>query len=102
VASYISADFAKRVCTTRYAIAALAVSAAVGLRLALDPVLASHAPYITFLLAVLVAARLGGRAPALAATVLSVLGTLYFFLEPRFSFVLAHRPRGHVLFHVGT
>jgi PAS domain S-box-containing protein len=90
VASDISADFTKSVGTMRYAMAALAVSAAVGLRLALDPVLGAQAPYIPFFLAVLIAARLGGRAPALAATALSVLSALYFFLEPRFSFILAH------------
>jgi PAS domain S-box-containing protein len=90
VASYNWADFVKRFATARYAIAALAVSAAVGLRLALDPLLGAQAPYITFIAAVLVAARLGGRAPALAATALSVLSAYYFFLEPRYSFVLAH------------
>ena len=90
MASFIWADFVKRFGTTRYAIAALAVSAAVGLRLALDPVLGAQAPYLTFFLAILVAARLGGRGPALFATALSVLSAVYFFLEPRFSFVLAH------------
>jgi len=90
VVSYISADFVRKFATTRYAIAALAVSAAVGLRLALDPLLGTQAPYVTFFLAVLVSARLGGRGPGLAATVLGVLSALYFFLEPRFSFVVAH------------
>jgi len=90
VASYISADFIKRFGTAHYAIAVLAVSAAVGLRLALDPVLGAQAAYITFIAAVLVAARLGGRGPALAASALSVLSAIYFFLDPRFSFALSH------------
>ena len=90
MASYISADFIKRFGTAHYAIAVLAVSAAVGLRLALDPVLGAQAPYITFIAAVLVAARLGGRGPALAASALSVLSAIYFFIEPRFSFALSH------------
>jgi len=89
VVSLIWADFVKRFGTTRYAIAALAVSAAVGLRLALDPLLGAQAPYLTFFLAILLAARLGGRGPAMAATALSALSAAYFFLEPRFSFVLA-------------
>ena len=84
------ARFIKRFATRHYAIAALAVAAAVGLRLSLDPLLGAQAPYITFIAAVLAAARLGGRASGLAATVLSVLSILYLFLEPRFSFVVAH------------
>ncbi len=81
--------FIKKFATTPYAVAALAVAAATGLRLALDPVLGDQAPYITFFAAVLVAARLGGRAPALASTAISALSVWYFFLEPRFSFALA-------------
>ena len=89
MAFHIPAGFIKRFLTARYAFAALAVATAVGLRLAFDPVLGDQAPYLPFVGAVLVAARLGGRGPALASTALSVLSALYFFLQPRFSFALA-------------
>jgi PAS domain S-box-containing protein len=80
----------KRFATAHYAMAALAVACAVGLRLALDPVLGTQAPYLTFFAAVLVSVRLGGRGPALLSTALSVVSVWYFFLEPRFSFTVAH------------
>jgi len=70
-----------------YGIAAAAVSAAVGVRLALDPILGTHFPYLPFALAVLVAARFGGRLPGLAATALSVA---WFFIEPRNSLAIAN------------
>jgi len=88
VALSIPAGFLKRFATAHYALAALAVAAAVGLRLAFDPVLGAQSPYLPFLAAVLVAGRLGGRGPALASTVLSCFSVRYFFLEPRYSFAL--------------
>jgi signal transduction histidine kinase len=55
----------------------------------LDAVLSRHSPYLPFVLAVIVAARFGGRGPALAATALSVLSAWYFLVEPRFSFTIS-------------
>jgi PAS domain S-box-containing protein len=72
-----------------YALAALAVAAATGLRLAVDPVLGAQIPYLMFIAAVLAASRAGGCGPALFATAFSSLSVWYLFLEPRYSFQLA-------------
>jgi PAS domain S-box-containing protein len=76
----------KRLTSPPYLVAALAVAAAVGLRLSLDPILGTYSPYLPFMAAVLVAARLGGRGPGFFATALGILSVWYFFVEPRFSF----------------
>jgi K+-sensing histidine kinase KdpD len=55
----------------RYIVAAAAVCLALGVRLAFDAMLSRHSPYLAFVLAIIVAARYGGRGPALAATALS-------------------------------
>ena len=74
-----------------YAVAAVAVGAAGGIRAALDPVLGVYAPiYLPFTLAIILAGRLGGRGPSLAATACSVLTVWYFFIEPRDSFRIAN------------
>ncbi len=73
----------------RYAMAAAAVCAALGIRFALDPVLSRHSPYLPFVLATIVAAYYGGRATALASTAMSVLAVWYFLVEPRFSFAIS-------------
>ena len=86
---YIPAGLLKRFATAPYALAALAVAAAIGLRLAFDPVLGNYSPYLPFVAAVLLVARLGGRGPALLSTALSSLSVWYFFLEPRYSFAIA-------------
>ena len=70
----------------RYAIAALIAAAAVGIRLALDPILGRHSPFLTFPVAILLAARFGGRLPGLAATLLCAVGGWYFLTNPPFTF----------------
>jgi PAS domain S-box-containing protein len=72
----------------RYAGAAMAALAALGVRIALDPVLGSHAPYIPFVLAIVVASRYGGRGPGLAATAISTLAVDWFYLQPRDSLAI--------------
>ncbi|HEY9419872.1 MAG TPA: DUF4118 domain-containing protein, partial [Thermoanaerobaculia bacterium] len=67
----------------RYGFAVLAVGAALGLRLALHPVLRGEAPLLPFVIAVLLASSLGGWGPGLLATVLSAILADYFFLSPR-------------------
>ena len=47
------------------------------------------APFVFFILAILISARYGGRVPGLTATALSVLSGTYFFIEPRFSLRVA-------------
>ncbi len=64
-----------------FAIAAVAVLAAVGVRLELYPVLGEHTRYVPFVLAVLVAARFGGLLPGLMATALSAVSALWFFVD---------------------
>ena len=66
----------------RYGVAAAAVLIATGVRFALNPVLGAEAPLVPFALAVIVAARMGGRGPGLAATALSSLSANWFFIEP--------------------
>ncbi|HTX34869.1 MAG TPA: PAS domain S-box protein [Bryobacteraceae bacterium] len=84
----IPAGFIEKLAKPRYVLALLAVAGAVGLRLALDPLLGTQSPYLPLAAAVLVAGRLGGRGPALGATALGSLSAWYFFVEPRFSFTV--------------
>jgi len=71
-----------------YALAVGACLAATGIRFLTEPTLGVYAPYLPFLLAVVVAARFGGRGPGLVAGVLSALSANYFFIEPRFSLAI--------------
>jgi len=70
-------------------VAALALVSAVGIRAALDPILAHNVPYMPFAVAVMIAGRFGGRGPALLNTALCMLSVEWFFLEPRYSFSVA-------------
>lgn len=75
----------------RYSVAVFAVAAAAGLRLALHPLLGGHAAFLPFTLAVVVATHFGGRGPGLSSAALGLFAAWYVFLEPRYSFALAHR-----------
>lgn len=92
----------ERSAPVRYAVAAAAVLAALGIRLALDPLLTRNSPYLPFILAIIVAAYFGGRGPALAAAALSVLASWYFLIDPRGSFAIVDRGAagGLVLFAI--
>lgn len=72
----------------RYGIAVAAVLAATGVRLAFNPVLGVEAPHVPFALAVIVAARFGGRGPGLVATALSALSVDWFFVWPFHAFAI--------------
>jgi K+-sensing histidine kinase KdpD len=74
----------------RYALSVLAVVCTLAIRLALDPMLADRAPYMFFILAIVVAKRLWGRGPGLLATLLGGVAAWYFIIEPRFSFAIAN------------
>lgn len=74
----------------RYGIAVLGVIAAAAIREALDPFLGPHSPYLPFTLALILIGRFGGRAPALFATAFSTLIVEWFFIEPRYSFLIAN------------
>jgi PAS domain S-box-containing protein len=79
-----SASVSKLPLIRRYGVALLAVLGATAARLALEPVLGKHSPYLPFVLAIMLAARFGGGGPGLAATAASVIACCYFFVEPRF------------------
>src|SRR5512141_2462894 len=64
----------------RYGVAVASVLAATAIREALSPVLGPNAPYLPFTLAVMIAARFGGRGPGFLATGLSTLGVPLLFL----------------------
>jgi K+-sensing histidine kinase KdpD len=72
----------------RFALAAVSVIAALGLRFALDSILSASASYFIFTLAVIVASRFGGRGPALASSAFSIVCAWYFFSDPRHTFRL--------------
>ena len=77
----------------RYAVAVLAVAAAVVVGLLLDRFLHT-APFVSlFLCAVLLAAWLGGAGPGLLATGLSILTFDYYFIPPADSFAAQASPR---------
>ena len=63
-----------------YLVAVAAVGVAWALRAWLDPILGREVPYVTFFLAVAMAAWAGGIWPALLATILSMLIAWYFYL----------------------
>ena len=67
----------------KYAVAILAIAAALALRLALDPWLGARVPYITVFGAIIVAAWYGGAGPALVAAALGWIGGDMLFTEPR-------------------
>ena len=86
----------------KYGVAGIAALAAVGIRSALDPVLGPYSQFPLGSLAVIVAARFGGRGPGLAATALSAFGILLFVIKPSDSLVFPNREAtaGLVLFVV--
>ena len=75
----------------RYASTVLAVVCTIAIRLAFEPVLADRAPYLFFVLTIVIVKRLWGRGPGLLATLLGGIAAWYFIIEPRFSFTIANR-----------
>src|SRR5262249_45504694 len=69
---------ARRHAATDYALALAVSLLGFAVRRMLDPVLTVQATYIFFTPAIIVAGAIGGFGPALLATVLGVLGGLYF------------------------
>jgi PAS domain S-box-containing protein len=72
----------------RYAGAAMAALAALGLRMVLDPIMGMQAPYLPFVLAIIVVSRYGGFGPGLAVTGLGALAVDWFYLQPRSSLAI--------------
>lgn len=75
-----------------YGLPLAAVVAATAARWLFDPILGDHLPFVTFFVAVAVGAWAGGLRPALLATALGFVLSLYFFVPPRFSFAIANGP----------
>jgi two-component system, cell cycle sensor histidine kinase and response regulator CckA len=72
----------------KYAVAVLAALAGLAIRSALEPTLGAYSPYLPSILALIIAARFGGRKPAFVAATISALGISYLFLEPRYSLAI--------------
>ncbi|MEA3026313.1 MAG: hypothetical protein QOF91_1598 [Alphaproteobacteria bacterium] len=83
-----------------YAVAALAVTAAVIANLLMEAHLQALPTLFLFLCAIIFAAWIGGVGPGLAATVLSVLTFDYFFLPPIYSLNLMFRDLPHIALFV--
>lgn len=60
--------------------------AAVSVRLLSQGVLGLQAPFVTFYLAVVIAAALLGAGPAILVALCGAVGALYFFVQPLYSF----------------
>ena len=72
-----------RLIRTPYGIAVLATAIAGGIRFSPDTILSGQTSHIFFVPAILVASALGGWAPGILATILGLLGGLYFVAEFR-------------------
>ncbi len=71
------------------AAALMATTVALACRLALDPFLGDHLPYVTFFVAIAFTTWYAGLAPAVTATLLGGVLSLWFFIPPRSSFAVA-------------
>jgi PAS domain S-box-containing protein len=69
-------------------VALLAVTISLACRLALDPFLGDHLPYVSFFGAIAFTTWYGGLVPALTATLLGGLAAVWFFIPPRYSLVV--------------
>jgi PAS domain S-box-containing protein len=75
--------------TARYLLALASVTVALGVRLLLDPILGTTAPYSMCYGAITITAALAGIGPAILAFVLGGLVSLYFFVPPVHTFSIA-------------
>ena len=74
--------------TWRYGLAVVAVALAFLLRLALEPVLDDRAPFLLFVLPVLLTAAIVGAGPGLLAALLSIAAGTFAFVAPDFSWTV--------------
>ena len=70
----------------RYVLAIAGTGAALALRGLLDPALGNYVPYLTVFPAVIFAAWYCGLWPSVISAILSSLGEIYWYIEPRHSF----------------
>jgi PAS domain S-box-containing protein len=66
----------------------LAVALSTALRLALDPLIGGDSPYIVFIMAVVLAAWLGGFGPGLVSIVFGALSSTFLIVRPPFVLAL--------------
>jgi PAS domain S-box-containing protein len=86
-----------------YLLVPVFVATATLARLALEPILGSQAPFSFYFVAVALSAWVAGFSGGLAATLLGVVTAAYFFLEPRYAFLLSTIDRGAAaLVYVGV
>lgn len=71
----------------RYAVAVASILLAVGLRVLLDPLLGESFPFLTLLIAVIVASAYGGYGPGLMAAGLGTVASIWLLLRGRSTFV---------------
>jgi signal transduction histidine kinase len=74
----------------RYGIAVIAVAAAIGLRILLQPLAHEEAPFLLLAAAVLVSAAFGGLGPAVLATVGGATASSVIHVSDRFEFIVPH------------
>lgn len=73
----------------RYALAALITAVCLAIRMALEPVLHTEAPFTTFYIGNVVSAVFLGLGPTIAAMLAGGVATAYFFIPPLNSFAVA-------------
>ncbi|HEU4780527.1 MAG TPA: DUF4118 domain-containing protein, partial [Steroidobacteraceae bacterium] len=77
--TYVGPRLRDEAVVLRYGAAVVVVLAIAGIRALLSPLLGTQAPLLPFVLGVFAAAYLGGRGPAVLASVLTpILATLWF------------------------
>lgn len=79
-----------------YGAAVAAVALATLIRVALDPWVGDHAPFMVFAFAVVAAAQAGGFRAGVTATILGIAISDYLLVPPRHTFFL-HDPRGDLI-----
>lgn len=90
-------DHTDRPAVGHYAVAALMAAGAIWLRLAFNPIVGKHSPFLLFPIVILLAARFGGWWTGLLATVLTTLGGWFFLTNPPKSFYIADKAEAESL-----
>lgn len=79
-----------KVALKSYGIAVVAVGVATALRLLINPWITLETPFLTYFLAVLLAAWLGGLGPGLFSALLSTVTASYFFIPPYYTWTFTY------------
>jgi len=87
----------QRSVATRYTVALASTVIAITLRGALEPVLGHAGFYVTVYIAVVFSALVCGLGPSILSAVLGTAGIVYWFVDPRHSFLISDRRDIHAL-----